>query len=123
MYLAYCFLAFLSLSLHNATRNVAEEDGDIPTIYRGTNTVLLNLWFFLTGLITPTITMFLYTKWYWAITYIVAGLLISMVMANNYVYKYHIVRRPPLYIPSRVDVRLSLITSMISVILLMFLIA
>lgn len=123
MYLAYCFLAFLSLSLHNATRNVAEEDGDIPTIYRGTNTVLLNLWFFLTGLITPTITIFLYTKWYWAITYIVAGLLISMVMANNYVYKYHIVRRPPLYIPSRVDVRLSLITSMISVILFMFLIA
>lgn len=123
MYLAYCFLAFLSLSLHNATRNVAEEDRDIPTIYRGTNTVLLNLWFFLTGLITPTITMFLYTKWYWAITYIVAGLLISMVMANNYVYKYHIIRRPPLYIPSRVDVRLSLITSMISVILLMFLIA
>lgn len=123
MYLAYCFLAFLSLSLHNATRNVAEEDGDIPTIYRGTNTVLLNLWFFLTGLITPTITMFLYTKWYWAITYIVAGLLISMIMANNYVYKYHIIKRPPLYIPSRVDVRLSLITSMISVILFIFLIA
>lgn len=123
MYLAYCFLAFLSFSLYNATRNVAEEDGDIPNIYRGTNTVLLNLWFFLTGLIVPTVTIFLYTKWYWAIIYIVAGLLISMVMANNYVYKYHIVRRPPLYIPSRVDVRLSLITSMISVIMLIVLIA
>ncbi|OCA68456.1 hypothetical protein BBI01_18605 [Chryseobacterium artocarpi] len=115
-------MAFLSLSLHNATRNVAEEDGDIPTIYRGTNTVLLNLWFFLTGLIAPTVTMFLYTKWYWAIIYIVAGLLISIVMANNYIYKYHIVRRPPLNTPSRVDVRLSIITSMISVILLIVLI-
>ncbi|SEW49372.1 hypothetical protein SAMN05421841_4149 [Chryseobacterium wanjuense] len=123
MYLAYCFFAFLSLSLHNATRNVAEEDGDIPTIYRGTNTVLLNLWFFLTGLIAPIITMFLYTKWYLAIIYIVAGLLILMVMANNYVYQYHIVRRPPLYIPSRVDVRLSLITSLIGVIFLIILIA
>lgn len=122
MYLVYCFLAFLSLSLHNATINVAEEDGDIPIIYRGTNTVLLNLWFFLTGLIAPTVTMFLYTKWYLAIIYIVAGLLISMVMANNYIYKYHIVRRPPLNTPSRVDVRLSIITSMISVILLIVLI-
>ncbi|MCQ9635055.1 hypothetical protein MP477_08830 [Chryseobacterium sp. WG23] len=123
MSLVYCFLVFLSLSLHNATKNVAEEDGDIPTIYRGTKTVLLNLWFFLTGLIAPTITMFLYSKWYWAIIFIVAGLLISMVMANNYVYKYHIVRRPPLYIPGRVDARLSLITSMISVIMLIVLIA
>ena len=35
MYLIYCFIAYLSFSLHNATRNVAEIDGDIPQLYTG----------------------------------------------------------------------------------------
>jgi len=118
MFLIYCFLAFLSLSLHNATRNVGEEDGDIPAIYTGSSLMLLNLWFFITGFIIPAIMLFLSTKWYLAIIYMVVGILISMILANNYMYKYHVARRPPLYIPSRVDLRPSLVMNIVSIIFL-----
>lgn len=117
MFIIYCFIAFLSLGLHNASRNVAEQDGDIPFIYSDSNLIKVNLWFLLVGLIIPFITMFFYVLWYWGILINLVMLLGSMIIANYFTYNLHTVKRPPFNIPSRVDVRPSIIVSIISVIL------
>ncbi|MNT55841.1 hypothetical protein D3C72_1931100 [compost metagenome] len=77
------------------------------------------MWFLLTGQIIPIVVMLIYSKWYLAVIYIVVGILGTMILANQYMYKYHIVKRPPLYIPSRADVRPSIVISIISLIVLL----
>ena len=64
MYLIYCFLAYLSLSLFNASKNVGEETGDLVMIHSSSGGVIM---FFLIGAILPFATMFFYIEWYWAI--------------------------------------------------------
>ena len=120
MYLIYCFIAYLSFSLHNATINVAEIDGDIPQLYTGNSLKYLNFWLLLTGQIIPFIIMFFYTEWYWAILINLFLIFITMLIANKYIMEIHVIRKPPLNTPSRVDVRPSLIVNAISIIFLIF---
>lgn len=120
MYLLYCFLAFLSLGLHNASKNVANEDGDIPMIY---NSNIIDIWFFITGLLVPAVILFKYSVWYIALIYLIVGLLITMIVANQYMYKFHVIKRPPLFIPGRTDARPSIIISVISIIVLVIVIS
>ncbi|MEG0407685.1 MAG: hypothetical protein RR623_02315 [Bacilli bacterium] len=108
-------MAFLSLSLHNASKNVAKEDGDIPMIY---NSNIIDVWFFITGLLVPAIILFKYSVWYLALIYLIVGLLITMILANQYMYKFHVIKRPPLFIPGRADARPSIIINVISIIVL-----
>jgi len=103
------------LSLHNASKNVAKEDGDTPLIY---SSMATDIWFFTTGLIVPAVVLFVYSTWYLALTYLIGGLLMTMILANQYMYKFHVVKKPPLYIPSRADAKPSIIVSVISIILL-----
>lgn len=119
MIILYAFAAFLSFSLFQASRNVAEEDGDIPLLYSGNKLVQLSAWFLLTGLLLPVIMLFVNEKWYFAILYSIAGIVISMLLANHFTYNMHVVKRPPFYIPSRVDARPCLVTSLVSVIILL----
>lgn len=119
MYLIYCFTAFLSLSLHNASRNVAEEDGDIPPIYANSG---ISFWFLVVGLIMPIVTMFFYTSWYWAIVINIVMIMVSMIIGNYFTYNLYTVKKPPLYIPSRVDARPSIILSLTSLVLFLYII-
>lgn len=115
MYLLYCFLAFLSLGLHNASKNVAKEDGDIPMIY---NSNIIDIWFFITGILIPAVILFRYSTWYLALIFLIVGILVTMILANQYMYRFHVTKRPPFYIPGRADARPSIIISVISIILL-----
>lgn len=118
MILLYTFTAFLSFSLFQASKSVAEEDGDIPILYSGSNLFKISAWYFLTGLLIPIVMLFVFETWYLAIVYMIVGIVLSMLVANQFTYKMHVVKSPPFYIPSRVDSRPAFIMSFISVVLL-----
>lgn len=79
MYLVYCFLAFLSLCLFNASKNVGEERGDLLMIHSHSSSTIL---FFIIGALMPFVTMFFYLHWYWAILMNIGLILCSMIVAN-----------------------------------------
>lgn len=79
MYLVYCFLAFLSLCLFNASKNVGEERGDLAIIHSYSSSTIL---FFIIGALMPFVTMFFYIQWYWAILMDIGLILCSMIVAN-----------------------------------------
>ena len=118
MTIFYAFVAFLGFALFQASRSVAEEDGDIPLLYSGNNLFMISSWFIITGLLLPVVMLFIMETWYLAFLYIIVGIVLAMVIGNQFTYNMHVVKRPPFYIPSRVDARPAIIVSIISLVLL-----